>query len=65
MSSNGLTIALVSICLALFIKVGKKGKAVGIDHIKELVDMAQSNIENDSPELLESGTIELHGEMLH
>lgn len=43
------------------IQVGEGGKAVGIDHIPELVEMARANIKSDSPELLESGTIELVG----
>uniref|UniRef100_A0A2P2I4I1 Protein-L-isoaspartate(D-aspartate) O-methyltransferase n=1 Tax=Hirondellea gigas TaxID=1518452 RepID=A0A2P2I4I1_9CRUS len=39
--------------------VGSTGKAVGIDHISELVDKARTNILSDSPDLLNSGTIEL------
>lgn len=33
--------------------------AVGIDHIPELVEMSQKNIEKDHPELLASGRIHL------
>lgn len=33
--------------------------AVGIDHIPELVEMSRKNIENDQPELLRSGRIQL------
>lgn len=39
--------------------VGDGGKAVGIDHIPELVEMARANLKSDSPELLDSGTVEL------
>ncbi|CAL4092901.1 unnamed protein product, partial [Meganyctiphanes norvegica] len=39
--------------------VGESGKAVGIDHIDELVKFARDNIEKDSPELLESGRLKL------
>lgn len=33
--------------------------AVGIDHLKELVDMSRSNIQVDNPELLENGNVVL------
>jgi len=39
--------------------VGETGKAVGIDHIDELIKFAKDNIEKDSPELLESGRLKL------
>ncbi|XP_050711835.1 protein-L-isoaspartate(D-aspartate) O-methyltransferase-like isoform X2 [Eriocheir sinensis] len=39
--------------------VGENGRAVGIDHIPELIKMAQDNIEKDSPELLSSNTVKL------
>ncbi|KAK3865045.1 hypothetical protein Pcinc_029303 [Petrolisthes cinctipes] len=39
--------------------VGETGRAVGIDHINELIKFSQENIERDSPELLSSGTIQL------
>ncbi len=44
-------------------QVGKAGKVVGIDHIKELVDFSRDNIQKDHPELLESGQVELVGEL--
>ncbi|XP_042881963.1 protein-L-isoaspartate(D-aspartate) O-methyltransferase-like isoform X1 [Penaeus japonicus] len=39
--------------------VGESGKAVGIDHIPELVKFAQDNIQKDSPDLLSAGTVKL------
>lgn len=44
-------------CMALM--VGPSGRAVGIDHIKELVDTSRSNIKSDHPELLESNRLKL------
>jgi len=45
-------------CMALM--VGTSGKAVGIDHIQELVDTSKTNLINDAKEsLLESGQITL------
>ena len=45
-------------CMALM--VGDQGKAVGIDHIPELVDMSRNNITKDGKDgLLGSGQIEL------
>ncbi|VDN56134.1 unnamed protein product [Dracunculus medinensis] len=42
-------------CMALM--VGRTGKVVGIDHVKELVDLSIKNIEKNHPELLSSGRI--------
>ncbi|XP_018027489.1 protein-L-isoaspartate(D-aspartate) O-methyltransferase [Hyalella azteca] len=39
--------------------VGKGGLSVGIDHFPELVEQARENINNDSPELLKSGIVQL------
>ncbi|GES88411.1 protein-L-isoaspartate(D-aspartate) O-methyltransferase-like isoform X1 [Rhizophagus clarus] len=48
-------------CLAEM--VGPEGKVVGIEHIKELVDMSRKNIQKDRPELLESQRVILvHGD---
>jgi len=45
------------------LKVGPEGKVVGIEHIKELVDMSRKNIKKDRPELLESQRVILvHGD---
>ncbi|UYV82740.1 PCMT1 [Cordylochernes scorpioides] len=44
-------------CMALM--VGPEGKAVGIDHIEELVNMSIANIKKDQPGLLESGRVTL------
>ncbi|KAJ2942617.1 hypothetical protein O0L34_g2083 [Tuta absoluta] len=44
-------------CMALM--VGATGKVVGIDHIQELVTMANNNIMKDNPELLTSERIKL------
>lgn len=46
-------------CMALML--GPNGTAVGIEHIPELQEKAKKNIENDHPELLKSGQIELVG----
>lgn len=39
-------------CMAMM--VGKNGKAVGIDHIPELVDKSIENVRRDNAELLDS-----------
>uniref|UniRef100_A0A8D2LXY0 Protein-L-isoaspartate O-methyltransferase n=2 Tax=Varanus komodoensis TaxID=61221 RepID=A0A8D2LXY0_VARKO len=39
--------------------VGSKGKVVGIDHIKELVDDSINNVKKDDPLLLSSGRVKL------
>ncbi|XP_062833627.1 protein-L-isoaspartate(D-aspartate) O-methyltransferase isoform X1 [Anolis carolinensis] len=39
--------------------VGPKGKVVGIDHIKELVDDSINNVRKDDPLLLSSGRVKL------
>ncbi|XP_040579260.1 protein-L-isoaspartate(D-aspartate) O-methyltransferase [Lepeophtheirus salmonis] len=44
-------------CLALM--VGSSGKAIGIDHIDDLVEMGRKNIQKDQPELLSSERITL------
>uniref|UniRef100_A0A2L2XXI4 Protein-L-isoaspartate O-methyltransferase n=1 Tax=Parasteatoda tepidariorum TaxID=114398 RepID=A0A2L2XXI4_PARTP len=44
-------------CMALM--VGEKGKAVGIDHIENLVNMSIENVKKDQPGLIESGRIKL------
>merc|ERR1711931_601997 len=42
------------------IMVGEGGKAVGIDHIQELVDMSRSNLRKDAKDpMLESGQLTL------
>ncbi|XP_014216085.1 protein-L-isoaspartate(D-aspartate) O-methyltransferase isoform X2 [Copidosoma floridanum] len=47
----------LTVCLALM--VGPKGVSVGIEHIPQLKEIATKNIENDHPELLETGKVEL------
>lgn len=42
-------------------QVGPKGKVVGIDHIKELVDDSVNNVRKDDPLLLSSGRVKLLG----
>ena len=49
-------------CMALM--VGPSGLAVGIDHIKELVDTSRANINKDHPELIESNRVKLIGKWL-
>lgn len=44
-------------CMALM--VGEAGKVVGIDHIAELVNLANKNIKQDKPELLTSERVKL------
>ena len=46
-------------CMALL--VGKSGKAIGIDHIPELVNFSVQNVMNDHPELFKEGNIKLIG----
>lgn len=50
-------------CMALL--VGKSGKAVGIDHIPELVEYSIKNVMSDHPELLESGVVKLVGKLFN
>lgn len=50
---------------ALFcLQVGAKGKVIGIDHIKELVDDSISNVKKDDPSLITSGRVKLIGERI-
>ncbi|XP_054152501.1 protein-L-isoaspartate(D-aspartate) O-methyltransferase-like [Oppia nitens] len=44
-------------CMALM--VGPSGKAIGIDHIQELVNLSIDNIKKDQPNLIESGRAKL------
>ncbi|KAF7994489.1 hypothetical protein HCN44_003961 [Aphidius gifuensis] len=41
------------------VMLGNDGLAVGIDHIPELQQLAEKNIKNDKPNLLESGRVKL------
>ncbi len=47
------------------LQVGPKGKVIGIDHIKELVEDAITNVKKDDPSLISSGRIKLHGWSTH
>jgi protein-L-isoaspartate(D-aspartate) O-methyltransferase len=49
-------------CMALM--VSPNGKAIGIDHIEELVDFSRQNILQDQPQLLSSGVLELIGSFI-
>lgn len=42
-------------------QVGPKGKVIGIDHIKELVDDSITNVKKDDPSLITSGRVKLIG----
>lgn len=42
--------------------MGESGRAVGIDHIPELVAYSRENVMNDKPELLSSGRVKLVGQ---
>jgi hypothetical protein len=44
--------------------VGETGKAVGIDHIDDLVKFSVENVEKDKPELFSSGRVTLVGNTL-
>jgi len=43
--------------------VGPTGKAVGVEHIKELVNESIRNVKEDDPTLLSSGRVKLVGEL--
>lgn len=47
----------------MLLQVGPKGKVIGIDHIKELVDDSISNVKKDDPSLITSGRVKLIGKM--
>ncbi|XP_049764178.1 protein-L-isoaspartate(D-aspartate) O-methyltransferase isoform X5 [Schistocerca cancellata] len=47
----------LTVCMALM--VGETGRAVGIDHIPELVEFSRNNVRSDKPELLDSGRVKL------
>ncbi|KAG8244638.1 Protein-L-isoaspartate(D-aspartate) O-methyltransferase [Homalodisca vitripennis] len=49
----------LTVCMALM--VGETGRAVGIDHIPELVNYSYDNVMKDKPELLASGRVKLVG----
>lgn len=46
-------------CMAVML--GENGKAIGIDHISELVEKSIENIKNDNPELINSQRVVLEG----
>ncbi|XP_058247750.1 protein-L-isoaspartate(D-aspartate) O-methyltransferase isoform X5 [Hemibagrus wyckioides] len=48
---------ILSVCFSRM--VGSKGKVIGIDHIKELVDDSINNVKKDDPTLITSGRIKL------
>lgn len=45
----------LTVCMALM--VGRKGRVIGIDHIKELIDLSISNINKHHSDLLMDGRI--------
>lgn len=45
----------LTVCMALM--VGERGRAIGIDHIPELIEMSTENVRSDKPELLDSGRL--------
>ncbi|GLH15847.1 Protein-L-isoaspartate(D-aspartate) O-methyltransferase [Gryllus bimaculatus] len=47
----------LTVCMALM--VGESGRAVGIDHIPELVEWSRENVAKDQPSLLTSGRVKL------
>ncbi|KAA8582979.1 hypothetical protein FQN60_015525 [Etheostoma spectabile] len=52
---------ILSVCFARM--VGAKGKVIGIDHIKELVDDSVTNVKKDDPSLITSGRVKLLGKV--
>lgn len=44
--------------------MGEKGRVIGIDHIKGLVDFSIANVKKDKPWLLESGRVKLMGKRI-
>uniref|UniRef100_A0A915IQH3 protein-L-isoaspartate(D-aspartate) O-methyltransferase n=1 Tax=Romanomermis culicivorax TaxID=13658 RepID=A0A915IQH3_ROMCU len=44
-------------CMAIML--GKTGKAIGIDHIEELVNFSITNVQNGNPDLLKDGRCKL------
>ncbi len=56
--------ALLWMCCGV-LQVGPKGKVIGIDHIKELVEDAITNVKKDDPSLISSGRIKLNGWSTH
>lgn len=48
----------------VILQVGPKGKVIGIDHIKELVDDSISNVKKDDPSLITSGRVKLTGKKI-
>lgn len=54
----------VAFCfMRIELQVGSKGKVIGIDHIKELVDDSINNVKKDDPTLISSGRIKLLGKV--
>lgn len=49
-------------CMAIML--GENGKAVGIDHIPELVEKSLENVKKDNPELLNSQKVILESKIL-
>lgn len=47
----------LTVCMSLM--VGETGKAIGIDHIPELVNYSIENVRRDKPYLLDSGRVQL------
>lgn len=52
--------ALQRMCCGV-LQVGPRGKVIGIDHIKELVEDSVTNVKKDDPSLISSGRIRLIG----
>uniref|UniRef100_A0A914RLV9 protein-L-isoaspartate(D-aspartate) O-methyltransferase n=1 Tax=Parascaris equorum TaxID=6256 RepID=A0A914RLV9_PAREQ len=52
----------LTVCMAQM--VGETGKVVGIDHIKELIDLSKRNIEKNHAQLLTSGRVVMLVEQL-
>ncbi|KAF9934713.1 hypothetical protein FBU30_000571 [Linnemannia zychae] len=48
----------LTVCMAEM--VGPKGRAIGVDHIPELVEQAKRNTQKDHPEFLQSNRVAFH-----
>jgi protein-L-isoaspartate(D-aspartate) O-methyltransferase len=40
-------------------QVGKAGRAIGIDHIPELIELGTKNVKSDRPDLIRNGRVKL------
>ena len=53
----------LDVCLLFAFQMGPTGRAVGVEHIRELVHESIRNVQEDDPTLLSSGRVKLVGEL--